>query len=50
MDGDTVKLLNKRKREIKIRLNCIDAPEKSQDFGQRAKQSLSDMILERMLK
>lgn len=43
-DGDTVVVLTKEKRQVKIRLNCIDAPEKSQDFGQRAKQSLSDMI------
>jgi endonuclease YncB( thermonuclease family) len=43
-DGDTVVVLTKEKKQVKIRLNCIDAPEKNQDFGQRAKQSLSDMI------
>jgi|GEM_PF-3031111 len=30
--------------QIRIRLNCIDAPEKSQDFGQRSKRSLIDLI------
>ena len=42
-DGDTVKLLTQNKREIKIRLAEIDAPEKNQAFGQASKKSLSDM-------
>lgn len=43
-DGDTVTILLKNKEQVRIRLHCIDAPEKKQDFGQRSKQSLSDMI------
>lgn len=43
-DGDTVTLLDGNKRQHKIRLSGIDAPENKQPFGQRAKQSLSDLV------
>jgi endonuclease YncB( thermonuclease family) len=43
-DGDTISLLDKTQGLTKIRLHQIDAPEKKQDFGQRSKQSLSDLI------
>ena len=43
-DGDTITVLDGQKRQHKIRLNGIDAPESSQDFGSRAKQSLSDLV------
>ncbi|MCK9476262.1 MAG: thermonuclease family protein [Candidatus Muirbacterium halophilum] len=42
-DGDTLKILDYSKKLYKIRLAEIDAPEKSQDFGQASKKSLSDM-------
>ncbi|BBL71544.1 thermonuclease family protein [Methylogaea oryzae] len=42
-DGDTLTVLTPEHRQIKIRLAQIDAPETSQDFGQRSKQSLSDL-------
>lgn len=42
-DGDTVTLLTEQKEQVKIRLNQIDAPEKSQAFGMKSKQSLSDL-------
>lgn len=42
-DGDTLTVLLVDKRQAKIRLAQIDAPEKKQDFGQAAKKSLSDM-------
>jgi len=35
-DGDTVTLLTKENQQIKIRLEGIDAPEKGQDFGNKA--------------
>lgn len=41
-DGDTLTVLQDR-RPVRIRLANIDAPEKSQDFGERSKISLSDM-------
>lgn len=41
-DGDTMTLLVGRK-PLKIRLANIDAPEKAQAYGERSKQSLSDL-------
>lgn len=46
-DGDTIKILDDSKKMYVIRLKGIDAPEKAQSFGQRAKQSLSDLAFER---
>lgn len=43
-DGDTVTVLDAGRRQHKIRLLGVDAPEKDQDFGERSKQSLSDMV------
>lgn len=43
-DGDTATLLSKDRKPIKIRLWQIDAPEKEQAFGEKSKQSLSDLI------
>lgn len=42
-DGDTVRILVDR-QEIWVRLDQIDAPEKGQAFGDRSKQSLSDLV------
>lgn len=41
-DGDTLTALQGH-QQIKIRLAEIDAPEKSQPFGAKAKQSLADL-------
>lgn len=41
-DGDTLTVLHDLE-QIKVRLAEIDTPEKAQPFGQRAKQSLSDL-------
>ena len=43
-DGDTVTVLDADKVQHKIRLAGIDAPEKSQPFGNRSKQNLSDLV------
>ncbi|MEZ5308096.1 MAG: thermonuclease family protein [Pyrinomonadaceae bacterium] len=43
-DGDTITILTEDFRERKIRFNGIDAPEKSQVFGQKSKQNLSRLI------
>jgi endonuclease YncB( thermonuclease family) len=42
-DGDTLTVLTAEKRQVKVRLHGIDAPETGQDFGSRAKQAASEM-------
>ena len=42
-DGDTLTVLDGRNAQYKIRLAGIDAPEKSQAFGSRSRQSLADL-------
>lgn len=49
-DGDTLTVLSNEKKPIRIRLVQIDAPEKTQDFGERAKQSLSDLCFNKTAK
>lgn len=44
-DGDTIRLVSSDHRQIDIRLMGIDAPEKGQAFGNRAKQSLTELVL-----
>jgi endonuclease YncB( thermonuclease family) len=41
-DGDTLTLLVDRK-QVKVRLNEIDAPESKQAFGERSRKSLGEM-------
>lgn len=43
-DGDTITVLDSIKTQHKIRLAGIDAPEKSQAFGDRSKQHLSHLV------
>lgn len=42
-DGDTLTVLDASNTQFKIRLAAIDAPEKSQLFGERGKQKLSEI-------
>ena len=42
-DGDTITVLDAANTQHKVRLAYIDAPEKAQPFGNRAKQKLSDV-------
>ncbi len=42
-DGDTLTLVTDEKKQLKIRLYGIDAPESKQPFGQRAKLALSEL-------
>ena len=43
-DGDTITILTAEKKQVKIRLNGIDAPESRQAFGTKSKRMLSHMI------
>ena len=42
-DGDTLTLLDAGKNSHRIRIDGIDAPERTQPYGQRARQSLADL-------
>ncbi len=44
-DGDTFTLLTSEKREIKIRLAEIDAPESRDPYSDMSKKTLADLIL-----
>jgi len=43
-DGDTITILDAKNQQYKIRLAGIDAPEKSQAFGQASKKQLSELV------
>ena len=45
-DGDTLTLAGPGRRPVMVRLAGIDAPEHDQPFGQRSRQSLSELALE----
>ena len=49
-DGDTIALLTSDNRQYKIRLTGIDAPEKTQAFGQAAKRNLSALVYNKQVK
>ena len=42
-DGDTLTVLVDR-MQVKVRLSEIDAPERGQDFSQRSRQALADLV------
>ena len=48
-DGDTLTIL-RYGRGVKVRLHAIDAPELSQAYGQRARQSLADLCFGRYVR
>jgi endonuclease YncB( thermonuclease family) len=44
VDGDTINMRILGKQQIRVRIAFIDAPEKGQAFGQRAKQAMSELL------
>ncbi len=48
-DGDTLTVLDADRRQHKIRLAGVDAPEKRQPWGQRARQSLGELVFGRVV-
>lgn len=44
LDGDTIEVLDSSKRLHRVRFDGIDAPERGQPFGNRAKSTLSDLV------
>ena len=46
-DGDTITVLDADRMQHKIRLAGIDAPEKKQPFGNRSKESLSELAYDK---
>ncbi|MDO8773384.1 MAG: thermonuclease family protein [Burkholderiaceae bacterium] len=48
-DGDTLTVLDASNQQFKIRLSGIDAPEKRQPFGSRAKDSLSETVFNKQV-
>lgn len=46
-DGDTVTVLVDGHDQYKIRVSGIDAPEKKQPFGQKAKERMSELVFDK---
>jgi len=48
--GDTITILTPAKRQVRVRLACIDCPERRQAFGRRAKQFTSSLVFGRRVR
>lgn len=49
-DGDTITVLTEQRGQVRVRLAEIDAPERRQPFGDRARQMLSRFAFERRVR
>jgi endonuclease YncB( thermonuclease family) len=43
-DGDTITILDLERKQHRIRINGIDAPERGQPFGDRSRRNMADMV------
>ncbi len=50
VDGDTYDLLTSENQVLRIRMNGIDAPEKGQPFGQKAKEYLGQLCFKQKIR
>ena len=48
-DGDTMTVSTHEDNSVKVRLDGIDAPEIGQDFSQKAKRYLSDLVADKKI-
>ena len=49
-DGDTLTVLDAAQQQHKVRFAFIDAPEKAQPYGQRARQELSQQVFRQQVR
>ena len=49
-DGDTLVLLAAGDQRVKIRLGQIDAPERTQPWGNRSRQALAEMVFQQAVR
>lgn len=49
-DGDTFVMLTRDNKEVRVRLNEIDAPESAQPYGLQAKKALSALVMSRFVR
>jgi endonuclease YncB( thermonuclease family) len=49
-DGDTLTVLDESKTQHRIRLAGIDAPEKSQAFGNKSREALGDKVFQQSVR
>src|SRR5215469_6348619 len=47
VDGDTIRVLNAERQQIRVRIAFIDAPEKGQPFAQAAKAAMSELVFDK---
>jgi endonuclease YncB( thermonuclease family) len=46
VDGDTITVLRDDNTQERVRLASIDAPERGQPYGTRAKEALADLVFD----
>jgi micrococcal nuclease len=48
-DGDTITVLTANKQQLRVRLAGIDAPERSQAYGMKARKHLADQVFGKII-